>query len=62
MAPVWKQEKLEVRNMPENGDESHLSIALCSGQALPYVILSGKQEPDKYVFAKRRYPKLCIIQ
>jgi hypothetical protein len=40
--PAWKQEKLEVRKMPENGDESHLSNALCAGQALPYGILSRK--------------------
>jgi hypothetical protein len=39
---AWNQEKLEVRKVHENGDETHLSLALCAGKALPYGILSQK--------------------
>jgi hypothetical protein len=35
---AWNQEKLEVRKMPENGDETHLFLALRAEKALPYGI------------------------
>jgi len=39
---AWNQEKLEVRKIPENGAESHLSCTYYTGQKLPYGILSRK--------------------